>query len=444
MSSRRLRSSRTRKLRVEQLCQRQLLAGDMTNPGNSLDVNNDSFVRASDALAIINYMAMESNVAEGEDVSAAAAVYPDTNGDSKVTASDALRVINNLEGEQVSPPAPDLVIRSASIGSVNEEFAQFNVQVGNDGTALTEGQSVLVSVLVGSDIFIPGGSASGSTTVNLSGATANATISVPIGNLDAGEFGAQVAIDPIDAVDETDESNNGLQLNTPVVVGGNIGGGQLFGLIVDPGNSPRIKFSATDMAFVVTTPNPGFLEFTETANNTSQVLSIKDGLKIQVIGVNNRVILDGAVIPDDLNVEIVDGTNNVIELINTFVGDDFIYRGNGGRDEIFMDNGTVIADRVDIKTKGGDDAISLRGARIGDDFILHAGDGFDFLDVRDTLIGDDAVVRMEDHNDTVVIQNSRVADVADIKGNSGFDTFLVDNNSSAGKLRVDGFEAFEL
>ncbi len=109
MSGQQTRVSRSRQLKLERLCQRQLLAGDMTNPANPLDVNNNGEVTAGDALVVINYIAEQQNLADGEQVGASR-MFPDTNGDNNVTGADALRVLNDLiEGEHIPGHVGDRV-----------------------------------------------------------------------------------------------------------------------------------------------------------------------------------------------------------------------------------------------------------------------------------------------------------------------------------------------
>ncbi len=85
--------------------------GEYTNPANRLDVNNDGFVSAIDALLVINDM--NNNGARplssgGEGEGGTTHNFIDVNGDRYVTAIDALMVINHLngaaggEGEMVS------------------------------------------------------------------------------------------------------------------------------------------------------------------------------------------------------------------------------------------------------------------------------------------------------------------------------------------------------
>jgi hypothetical protein len=76
-----------RRLAVETLERRQMLAGDMSNPGNALDVNNDLDISALDALVVINRL-NGGDSGEG--------YFYDVSGDKLVTAVDALQIINAL------------------------------------------------------------------------------------------------------------------------------------------------------------------------------------------------------------------------------------------------------------------------------------------------------------------------------------------------------------
>ncbi len=145
MSRQRLKRSRPRKLNVEQLCSRRLLAGDMTNPADPYDTNNDKSVTAGDALVVINYLDRQNGAAAGENAGPSTSkIYPDTNGDLSVSALDALMVINRLvEGEDTTnnDEADDYgggstrgepVIRSLDIDTGNSpqiEFSGDNVYV---------------------------------------------------------------------------------------------------------------------------------------------------------------------------------------------------------------------------------------------------------------------------------------------------------------------------
>lgn len=100
--------------RFQRLESRRLLAGDLTNPHNPLDVNDDQQVTASDALSVINYLSRMQPLGEGEPAGATnrhgQTIFPDTSGNGVVAASDALRVINALaEGEDDGPSSPSAV-----------------------------------------------------------------------------------------------------------------------------------------------------------------------------------------------------------------------------------------------------------------------------------------------------------------------------------------------
>ena len=324
MSSRRSNRSRSRKLNVERLCQRRLLAGHMTNPFNSLDANNDASVTAGDALVIINYMVRENNAAESEQVRAKPSIYPDTNGDLRVTASDALRVINSL-GE--------------------------------------------------------------------------------------------------------DEHLNGTSGSEPVV----------RSLTIDTGSSPRIEFSGDNSIAMVSSPSPGLLDFR--FNGQTERISIRQDLRIEASGHGNRILFDGAVIPDDLIINVW-GDDNAVALINMSIADDFIYNGGHGTDGILLGAGSNVADNVIVRGRDGDDAFIVQNASVGNDFFFYGNDGNDVLAVDGANIADDAIVRLGDDNDSLSVKNANVHDVADVEGDSDFDVIAVDSTSvHARRLLPDEFEA---
>jgi large repetitive protein len=69
-------------------------SGEFHNSSRPLDVNNDGYVSAIDALLIINHLnGLGPGTGEGE---ASNNYYPDTNGDGRISAIDALMVVNHL------------------------------------------------------------------------------------------------------------------------------------------------------------------------------------------------------------------------------------------------------------------------------------------------------------------------------------------------------------
>ncbi|MEL6107142.1 MAG: Ig-like domain-containing protein [Planctomycetota bacterium] len=131
------RVRRLRRLQLESLCRRDLLAGDMTNPVDPLDVNADDQRSPRDVIAIINYLGRQ---AEAENLPQTT-IYPDTNADGQVTPSDALRVINGLAaaGEDVPRSStPSLVIRGGDSPTVTIPSSNTSgvVTIEGDGTII--------------------------------------------------------------------------------------------------------------------------------------------------------------------------------------------------------------------------------------------------------------------------------------------------------------------
>jgi hypothetical protein len=98
------RSHRLRKLQLESLEGRRLLAADTSLSSNFLiaeDVNKDFRVSAMDALVVINHLnARSASQGEGEFGGGSNAPFAlDVNRDGRLSALDALHVINRLNGE---------------------------------------------------------------------------------------------------------------------------------------------------------------------------------------------------------------------------------------------------------------------------------------------------------------------------------------------------------
>lgn len=140
----RRKKSNRRRLGFQMLERKCLMAGDLTNPVEPLDVNGDESITAGDALVIINHMRRSGTAAEGEAGSASTTrMFPDTNGDGNVTAGDALRVINRLgEGEEISSVANiDISGVSFSEGS----SPRFEANVSNATVTVTSPRSGLLT-----------------------------------------------------------------------------------------------------------------------------------------------------------------------------------------------------------------------------------------------------------------------------------------------------------
>jgi len=89
---------------LEQLQPRCLLAADLCNPFNPLDVNDDGWVTSSDALVVINELQSRSAAASSSRA-APAAQFTDANADGSLGPLDALVVINHLLDFAGSYPA---------------------------------------------------------------------------------------------------------------------------------------------------------------------------------------------------------------------------------------------------------------------------------------------------------------------------------------------------
>lgn len=85
---------RRRRLIVEHLHERQMLAGDWHNAAEPLDVNEDLQITAVDALHVINWV---NGASFGVNASPPPSFALDVTGDGEITALDALRVINGLK-----------------------------------------------------------------------------------------------------------------------------------------------------------------------------------------------------------------------------------------------------------------------------------------------------------------------------------------------------------
>jgi hypothetical protein len=92
---------RRRRLRVEALEDRRLLAGVWQNPRNALDVDDSGIASPLDALLVINDLnEMESRALPPLTAESAPTYYLDVNGDDWTSPLDVLLVINALEENQ--------------------------------------------------------------------------------------------------------------------------------------------------------------------------------------------------------------------------------------------------------------------------------------------------------------------------------------------------------
>ena len=114
------------------------------NPGNALDVNNDTFVSAIDALNCINYFNTHDPTVPLPSVHPDGEKYYDVNNDGFVTAGDALLVINELNRNSLPPPAGE--------GSTSGGQGGSGSLPGGTGSASGEGDPLASSLVPGPDL----------------------------------------------------------------------------------------------------------------------------------------------------------------------------------------------------------------------------------------------------------------------------------------------------
>ena len=135
------RRKTTRSRLVEQLEQRQLLAGDCVlihNADQPADVNGDSHVSPIDALLTINYLIDVGNAPEGETPCPRGDHAYDVNNDGEVSPVDAVNVINRLiernDDLRAEPEAGDIELKIGDETSViyNSESGEISFESAVD------------------------------------------------------------------------------------------------------------------------------------------------------------------------------------------------------------------------------------------------------------------------------------------------------------------------
>ncbi|MEM8914043.1 MAG: dockerin type I domain-containing protein, partial [Planctomycetota bacterium] len=118
------RRAASRRLLMERLECRRLLASDFTNPLLSRDVSNNRFVSALDALQVINAL-NDGGPRELTPPTGPVTAFVDVNGDGSISAIDALIVINALSDE--TPPVLNAdLANDTSPDGTNEDDLTFD------------------------------------------------------------------------------------------------------------------------------------------------------------------------------------------------------------------------------------------------------------------------------------------------------------------------------
>lgn len=333
MNSRKSRVLRARRLNLEQLCRRELTAGDLTNPVNPLDANNDDAVSAVDALVVINHIGQQSLNAEGELVPAPATfeAFPDTNGDNQVTASDALLIINNLnaEGEDVFLEEDIFTEEEVNIDGLFAELGR-NIRIEFNGNNMS---ATVSSPAPGFLTFSANG---GSETVS-------------IGNdlrIEASGNGNRLTFDganiPDDLIIDVSGSNNAVRLVNTQIGDDFIyrGGDGIDGVILQSGT-----LIGDDVVIRA-----------ERGNDTVVLQNVQVNDDVFVYGDDgtDTLAVDGVNVGDDAIVRLGDD-NDVASFANAIVDDVADIEGDRDFDSLATDVATVAARRLrpdDFETLG--------------------------------------------------------------------------------------------
>ncbi len=128
--SRRNRRRTTRSVFLESLEQRLLLAADLQNPSNPLDVSGDGYVSPTDPLLIINHLTTGRVSSRSIASAGASPPYLDVDGDDTISAADAQLVIGSLQQPTSIAQASSAASASSTIdrGDLTNVDAETQVQ----------------------------------------------------------------------------------------------------------------------------------------------------------------------------------------------------------------------------------------------------------------------------------------------------------------------------
>ncbi len=108
---------RKRRILMESLESRRLLASDFQNPRDSFDVNDDHSTTLLDVLTVINYLSRSGSHLPDLGPGETPERYWDANGDDRVTAGDALQILNHCQrsdhGQDHDPGGSGVIFVSA-------------------------------------------------------------------------------------------------------------------------------------------------------------------------------------------------------------------------------------------------------------------------------------------------------------------------------------------
>ncbi|NNE00238.1 MAG: hypothetical protein HKN47_23200 [Pirellulaceae bacterium] len=283
----------------------------------------------------------------------------DANNDSEVSAADALVIINYLAQQEAE---------GQQSGAYNHRGEQIFPDTSGDGSVAASDALRVINALA------------------------------------EGEDGPSKADDLEDDVDTLEAEQNDSE----------------FSIHIDEGSSPRVHFDGIDTLVNISSPKNGKLRF-QIGDEFDKTISIKHHLWIDAGGQHNKLLFDGAYIPNNLHVDF-GGSDNAISLSDSRVGGVFLFEGSSRDDTVIIDDGSKVELSVVIRTKSGDDTVLVQDASIWRDFIYHAGDDEDMFAAYDASFGASLVTLMQDGKDQVSLQDINVKYAAVINGGRNKDS----------------------
>ncbi|WP_145421103.1 dockerin type I domain-containing protein [Planctomycetes bacterium K23_9] len=451
----------TRSLRFQKLDARQLLAADLMNVDNPVDVNADGSVTPGDALAVINDLSARINGAAQGESAAEIKVYPDANGDSEVSPADILMVLNHLaQGEDI-PMIPTVTV-DGSTESVNEgdsmtlTFARTGATTSELTVPVTvTGQADLDDVTI-------------NTTENISlsevGDSLEGTVTFPAG-------ASEVVVSITAVADLLTESGSedfsvsisegsGFDLDsfssteTVVIVDSSTGSDSMSPVSGDAmqsffgtslagfsGSSLALTLSESDADIAVDAQSDGTVlvrvfDFDGTVL-AQEVLNVApQNVTLTVSGSNNFLSMTGLIIENDMKLHLT-GNDNVIVLDSTRVKDDLLIDSGSGDSQVYLQNYSRIDDLLQVDFGGGDDVVYLDQTYVGGHIIAKLGGGDDVFDMTRSTVKENLKVYGESGNDDLRLERSQVRNDLFFYGGNGNDNLFANRSYVSDDAIVD-------
>lgn len=149
-------------------------------------------------------------------------------------------------------------------------------------------------------------------------------------------------------------------------------------------------------------------------------LSIRGSLTIHAKGSGNQLHLVDANIPRSLVVR-ASGHGHSLETNATRIGDDLLYFGADGNDQVRLGPETYIHDVTRIEGRRGNDRVEIDGAHLRRQVNINLGRDDDFLSFSNSTAERNVSVLGEHGNDTILHDNFNVGHSLQIHGHAGND-----------------------